>query len=289
VNVHKKPEAAETVEDVLRKMDEQRSTNLRIWNELGTTDPAHTKSFKRGGGFTGTALKPMWVNKRLTERFGPCGTGWGFDKPEFQLVNGDNKELLVFCTITAWYVEDGDRHDVHGVGGDKVITHIKANQQYNRPERWENDDEAFKKAFTDALGNAFKFVGVGADVHMGLFDDSKYVAEVREQFQPKPDNPATGETPPAKRVPLDGPYTSATQLKTAAKEFVRTLESMGDLGELLAWQATSDFNEFCTQLERDMPDWWRGGPSVPAEFVPLEIRIDQKKRDLEQLESIGAK
>lgn len=289
MNVHKKPEAAETVEDVLRKMDEQRSTNLRIWNELGTTDPAHTKSFKRGGGFTGTALKPMWVNKRLTERFGPCGTGWGFDKPEFQLVNGDNKELLVFCTITAWYVEDGDRHDVHGVGGDKVITHIKANQQYNRPERWENDDEAFKKAFTDALGNAFKFVGVGADVHMGLFDDSKYVAEVREQFQPKPDNPATGETPPAKRVPLDGPYTSATQLKTAAKEFVRTLESMGDLGELLAWQATSDFNEFCTQLERDMPDWWRGGPSVPAEFVPLEIRIDQKKRDLEQLESIGAK
>jgi hypothetical protein len=35
-----------------------------------------------------------------------------------------------------------------------------------------------------------------------------------------------------------------------------------------------------------MPDWWRGGPSVPAEFVPLEIRIAQRKLDLEQIASL---
>ena len=45
-----------------------------------------------------------------------------------------------------------------------------------------NDDEAFKKAFTDAVMNAFKFIGVAADVHMGLFDDSKYVAEQKAEF-----------------------------------------------------------------------------------------------------------
>lgn len=101
--------------------------------------------------------------------------------------------------------------------------------------------------------------------------------------------PTTGEAPPAKRVPLDGPYTCKTQLQTAAKQFVRTLESMGDLGEFLAWQETKDFKEFCTQLERDMRDWWSGGPSVPPEFVPLEIRIDQKKRDLEQLDGLKVK
>jgi hypothetical protein len=98
--------------------------------------------------------------------------------------------------------------------------------------------------------------------------------------------PSTGETPPEKRVPLAGPYTSATQLKTAAREFVRTLEGMGDLGELIAWQDTDDYKQFCAQLERDMPDWWHGGDTVPPEFVPLQIRIDQKKRDLEQLEDI---
>jgi hypothetical protein len=95
--------------------------------------------------------------------------------------------------------------------------------------------------------------------------------------------PTTGETPPAKRVELAGPYTSKTALAAAAKQFVMTLERMGDLDEFLAWQQTPDVIEFCVQLERDMPDWWRGGPSVPAEFVPLEIRIAQKKLDLEQI------
>ena len=99
-------------------------------------------------------------------------------------------------------------------------------------------------------------------------------------------NPTTGETPPVKRVALDGPYTSATALKTAAREFVRTLEGIGDIDEFIAWSETQDYREFCTQLEKDMPDWWRGGPSVPAEFVPLEIRIRQRREDLEKLEGV---
>ena len=52
------------------------SENTRLWDMLGRTDPAHTKSFTRGGGFKGTALKPMWSYRRMTEEFGPCGTGW---------------------------------------------------------------------------------------------------------------------------------------------------------------------------------------------------------------------
>ena len=151
-----------------------------LWETLSKTDPAHTKAFSRAGGFKGTAIKPMWVWKRLTELFGPCGTGWGFGHPSFQVVPGDNKETLVYCTVSAWHGKPENL--LFGVGGDKVVSHIKANAQYNRAERWENDDEAFKKAFTDALMNAFKFLGVAADVHMGLFDDNKYVQAMREEF-----------------------------------------------------------------------------------------------------------
>lgn len=158
--------------------------NLDLWERLGKTDPSHTKGFTRGGGFKGTAIKPMWSYKRMTEEFGPCGTGWGIGEPSFQVVPGDNREVLVYCTASIWYGED--RKIVYGVGGDKIVTHIKANTQYNRPERWENDDEAFKKAFTDAITNALKMIGVGADVHMGMFDDSKYVNTMREEFsEPK--------------------------------------------------------------------------------------------------------
>lgn len=145
--------------------------NLRIWNAVEKTDPTHTKGFKRASGFTGTALKPMWVWQRLTEQFGPFGEGWGCNQPEFTTMPVGN-EVLVYCTVSGWH---GKRENVlWGVGGDKVVAETK-----NGPKA---DDEAFKKAFTDALMNAFKFIGVGADVHMGRFDDNKYVAQVEKEF-----------------------------------------------------------------------------------------------------------
>ena len=98
--------------------------------------------------------------------------------------------------------------------------------------------------------------------------------------------PTTGETPPNKRVKLDGPYTCPTQLMTAAREFVRTLEGIGDSDELHAFLETADAKAFCTQLERDMPAWWSTGEDMPAEFIPLEIRIANKKRELHELETI---
>ena len=46
---------------------------------------------------------------------------------------------------------------------------------------------------TEALGNAFKYVGLGADVFMGMYDDSKYV----EGLQAKIENQQQGKAPPA--------------------------------------------------------------------------------------------
>lgn len=159
------------------------SENTKIWDLLGRTDPKHTQQFKRGGGFKGTAIKPIWSFRRMTEEFGPCGIGWGVGQPSFQVVPGVNQETLVYCTVAVWYRHgDEPSQQVYGVGGDKIVSHVRANEQYNRPERWENDDEAFKKAFTDAITNALKLIGVGADVHMGRFEDSKYVNEMRDEF-----------------------------------------------------------------------------------------------------------
>jgi len=146
--------------------------NLDLWDRLGRTDPAHTKGFTRGGGFKGTAIKPMWSYKRMTEEFGPCGKGWGVGEPSFQVVPGPEGEVLVFCTASIWY--GPEKSLVFGVGGDKAVGKNKYGLQ--------TDDEAFKKAFTDAITNALKLIGVGADVHMGMFDDSKYVNTMREEF-----------------------------------------------------------------------------------------------------------
>lgn len=180
--------------------------NLTIWNTLGKTAPDQTKAFQRGGGFKGTAVKPIYTEQKMTEVFGPCGIGWGFTEPQFQVVPGDNKEVLVYCWLSLWIVRDGKRSDlIPGVGGDKVVSHVKANEKYQRPERWENDDEAFKKAFTDAIGNAMKHLGMSADVHMGLFDDSKYVAtrrreDAEQEAANRDDPPATTPQEDAMRL-----------------------------------------------------------------------------------------
>jgi uncharacterized short protein YbdD (DUF466 family) len=151
--------------------------NLTIWNALGKTDPAHTKGFNRAGGFKGTSVKPMWTLKRLTEHFGPAGIGWGVNEPRFELVHSQDGEVLVFCTVSAWH---GKRENVlWGVGGDKAVTKRNDGKTFH-------DDEAFKKAFTDAVGNAFKTIGVAADIHMGLFDDDKYVAAMEREFADRP-------------------------------------------------------------------------------------------------------
>ena len=166
---------------------------MRIWDALGKTDPKHTKQFTRAGGFKGTAIKPMWANMQLTEYFGPCGIGWGQEKPEFTTVEAAG-EILVYCTVCLWYLEnDAMTNRVYGVGGDKVVSQIflKDSRGQKIPDEAkggyktypQTDDEAFKKAYTDALSNAMKFIGVAADVHMGLFDDSKYVQEVGKEFE----------------------------------------------------------------------------------------------------------
>lgn len=223
-------------------------SKTELWDALGKTDPAHTKAFKRAGGFSGTALKPMWVWKRLTECFGPFGTGWGCGEPSFQVVPAD-KETLVYCTVSAWH---GERSNViWGVGGDKAVSVNKYGARA--------DDEAFKKAFTDALMNAFKFIGVGADIHMGLFDDNKYVAQVRDEFreQPAVKNPSVSVHP-------EGPdWWGAEGFGMSASQAKK--EGWGDtfdkwLGEIPTIPTAAAWKDWCAEHAADikrLPKGWR--------------------------------
>lgn len=147
-------------------------SNTDLWDRLGKTDPSHTKPFQRSGGFKGTSIKPIYSYRRMTEEFGPCGTGWGINEPTFQVVTGSEGEMLVYCTASIWY--GAKNQVVFGVGGDKAVV--------KQTSGLRGDDEAFKKAFTDGITNALKMIGVGADVHMGMFDDDKYVNALKDEF-----------------------------------------------------------------------------------------------------------
>jgi hypothetical protein len=163
-----------------------------LWDRLGKTDPKHTKAFNRAGGFKGTAIKPMWSYRRMTEEYGPCGVGWGVGEPSFKIIEAGD-EILVYCIASVWH---GTKENVvYGVGGDKAVAKFSSGLKA--------DDEALKKAFTDGVTNALKLIGVGADVHMGLFEDNKYVSEMKAEYskQLEPDGYLDdGETIPAEHV-----------------------------------------------------------------------------------------
>jgi hypothetical protein len=256
------------------------SENTALWDKLGRTDPAHTKKFKRAGGFEGTAIKPMWSYRRLTEEFGPCGIGWGVEKPEYTVVPGNNGEVLVYCTVSGWYLSDGEKKHVWGVGGDKVVTYIKANEQYKRPERWENDDEAFKKAFTDGLTNAFKFIGVGADVHMGMFDDNKYVNTLQREFAEERQDHA--KEPPAKEEVAERPKSTpsptskadARPIYTALEKSMRENKNTSDLK---AWWRDAD----CKAERAKLPiDWMQNLQDAFADYG-FELSAREQKAKAE--------
>mgnify|MGYP003641128994 CR=1 FL=1 len=45
------------------------------------------------------------------------------------------------------------------------------------------DDEAPKKAMTDAMTKALSHLGMSADVFLGMFDNSKYVEKVAAEYK----------------------------------------------------------------------------------------------------------
>jgi len=136
----------------------------KLWDSVFKTDPAQTKAFRRAGGFSGTAIKPLYLIHKATELWGSIGDAWGVETAE-HVISGNT----VFVKARLWYPGKEGKAWVEHWGGDVLLKDIKGELKPN--------DEAFKMAFTDATGKCLVQLGFSADVHMGLFDDSKYLEE----------------------------------------------------------------------------------------------------------------
>jgi hypothetical protein len=141
--------------------------NLRIWNKVEKTNPAHTKKVNQRGGFT--AISAAFQIKNATEQFGPVGEGWGY-------ITGDPIiiETLITVPVSLWHTH---RANVFG--------------PMLGCEEWKDkngrvDSDAPKKAVTDGLTKLLSQLGFNADVFLGRFDDSKYVAQMAEEFAEPP-------------------------------------------------------------------------------------------------------
>ena len=158
--------------------------NLRdgkiIWDRLKFTDPSFTKKVNKGAyGFT--SVDAHYNIMKAHEVFGAHGDGWGWELHSNDVMDG----VVVVC-ISLWYVEEigmddsgavvRARRDCSPVFGTAKLKGTNRNGPFV-------DDEAPKKALTDALSKAFSYLGFSADVFLGFFDNHKYVESMRSKFK----------------------------------------------------------------------------------------------------------
>jgi hypothetical protein len=138
-------------------------TNMRIWDVVQKTNPAHTKQVNQRGGFT--AISANYQIMRATEVFGPIGIGWGYDcaPPIFQ-------DTLMIVPVTFWH---GDRGNTFGP--------IFGCEEW-KDKNGRVDSDAPKKAMTDGITKALSQLGFNADVFLGMYDDNKYVERLKREF-----------------------------------------------------------------------------------------------------------
>jgi hypothetical protein len=134
--------------------------------------------------------------------------------------------------------------------------------------------DAMKEIIGDALRNAAMRFGAALDLwHKGdLHAEEEGAPGGADQGQSQ--DGEVGPDGPAKRIKLAGPYTSKTALQTAVKGFVREMQGTGDWDEWCVFRDLPETRALLEQVQRDMPQWWDGGPDMPEEFVPLHRQIE---------------
>jgi hypothetical protein len=146
------------------------NNNKKYWDQLKKTDPRFTKKINKGFGEI-TTIDPMSQIMKMTEVFGPVGEGWNYT------VNYNYTNDLIFAEVSvAIHKNKDDFWNYYG----PVCSVLKLYRKTGAL-----DDEAPKKAMTDALTKAFSHLGLSADVFLGLHDNSKYVSDLKKEIETK--------------------------------------------------------------------------------------------------------
>jgi hypothetical protein len=198
-------------------------TNTQHYDKLKKVPTTALKPIEFGNLKGKSDINPQWRIEAMTEEFGPCGIGWKYEIVNHFTQPAPSETLMIFVNINL-YIKEGEEWSapIPGNGGDFLIIKDKNGIHGN--------DEAYKMALTDALGNAMKMIGVAADVYRGLANDSKYGRE------PAPSQKQTSQAPEPEPKPKVIKVSGTTKLLTQ-KGYVSistiekaTLQKMYDSG-----------------------------------------------------------
>ena len=212
-------------------------SNKALWDRVCVTDPAAVKPIT-GKQYSGNSPKPYWIVERLTDEFGPCGIGWGFTIINERFERFSDTDSLHVAVVRLWYVQDGKRGELEQIGQTKA-SYVTSKGSFML------DEDAPKKSVTDALVKCASYLGFAGDIFSGRWDDSKYVAEARAEWEGR-----KREADPQRRAWLDARKGEIVAAKTSG-ELKKIMTAAIDVARSQGDQSAEDeLNEaFAAKLE----------------------------------------
>lgn len=150
-------------------------SNLDLWNQVAKTDPSYVKDAKIGQ-MKITAINPQYQRMKATEAFGPFGKGWGVSNASYTKHEFSNGTIILQYDANLWYKMEDNYCEFPITGTVKFAYMTSGGNGYLKV-----DDEATKKVSTDALTKGLSMLGFNADVFLGMWDDNKYVNQLKAE------------------------------------------------------------------------------------------------------------
>ena len=145
----------------------EKNKNLELYNRVREVPPEAQKPIQAGRLKGKTDIAPLWRIQTLTREFGPAGIGWYTETERWTEEHGN--ERAIYLHIKLYIKQNGEwSKPIEGYGGAMVLSQEKNGLFF--------DDDAAKKAYTDAISQACRSLGIGADVYWAN-DATKYQQE----------------------------------------------------------------------------------------------------------------
>ena len=144
----------------------EENKNMELYNKFGTTPKEAQKKILAGRLKGMTDISPMFRIKSLTETFGPVGFGWYYEITNKWLEQGADGVICAFVDINLYVKYNGEwSKPIQGTGGSTFVA--------KESKGLYTDDEAYKKALTDAISISCKALGMCADIYYSA-DNQRY-------------------------------------------------------------------------------------------------------------------
>ena len=150
-----------------------KENNMFLWDNVKETDPKYTKTVNQRGGFT--SINAQYQLLRATEAFGPYGKGWGIQSIDYSFHNVAQDGIMALAKATFFAIHPDKSRSEFPISSAIMVT-----------EKGRNDDEWAKKVETDITTKALSKLGFNADVFLGMYDDNRYVNQLKAKAAAAP-------------------------------------------------------------------------------------------------------